>query len=154
MKKAFILIELIIVVVIIAILAVIAMMQYTRAVEKGYTAEAKTILGSLRNLQISYNREYDSYVVNPNDLDSTVPNDSCDAEHYFRYSCADNGTCTATRCTTATPGKQPDGDSAYWITLTVDGAWDQGVQTPPPTPPPDTGGGGGGGGGKCRRKKC
>lgn len=121
-RKGFTLIELIVVVIIIAILAAIAMTQYTRIVEKGRAAEAKTVLGSLRTLQIAYRLENATYGLVTDLTDDAITD--CNSSHYFSYVCnngADDGLCTASRCLAG--GKEPDSAIAYDKTLDVDGTW-------------------------------
>ena len=115
----FTLIELIVVIIIVGILAALGFTQYTRMVERGRTAEARSVLGSLRTAQQAHFLENGTYVDDIGLLAIEAP-DSCTATHYFEYSCADDGTCTADRCTAG--GKDPQG-SAYSIDLTIGGGW-------------------------------
>ena len=116
MKRGFTLLEIIVVIIIIGILAAIAFTQYTQVIEKGRTSEAKATLGSIRTLNIAYFQEYGTYGTITN-LGSPVLDGACDTNHYFSYSCTTggNGVCTATRCTSG--GKNPQGTSAYTLTL-------------------------------------
>ncbi len=121
MRKGFTLIELIVVIIILGVLAGIGITQYTKVVEKSHFAEARTILGSLRSLEIAYNLEYGSYATVAT-LDSTIPAGFCAATHYFSYACDTvSGTCTATRCTGG--GKPPQGASPLTKALDVTGAF-------------------------------
>ncbi|PIQ87845.1 MAG: hypothetical protein COV73_01975 [Candidatus Omnitrophica bacterium CG11_big_fil_rev_8_21_14_0_20_43_6] len=118
MRRGFTLIELIIVIIIVGILATIGMTQYTKVVEKGRAAEARQILGSLRSAQNAYYLEYGLYTGTMANLG--VGAGACDVDHFFGYTCAGTGTCTATRCTAA-PTKLIG--PAYNKTLTAAGVW-------------------------------
>lgn len=119
MKRGFTLIELIVVIIILGVLAGIGITQYTKVVEKSHFAEARTILGSLRSLEIANNLEYGSYETVAN-LDPTIPAGTCNSSYYFYYACDTvTGACTATRCTTG--GKDPQGASALTKTLSIAG---------------------------------
>ncbi|MFY9402227.1 MAG: prepilin-type N-terminal cleavage/methylation domain-containing protein [Candidatus Omnitrophota bacterium] len=120
-KHGFTLIEIVVVIIIVGILAALGFTQYTKVVEKGRTAEAKSILGALRTAQRAYNLERGGYANNVADLPVEAVA-ACTNTHYFRYSCFATGACTATRCTGAT-GKQPGGPSNYTITLDINGNW-------------------------------
>jgi prepilin-type N-terminal cleavage/methylation domain-containing protein len=119
MKKGFTLVELIIVIIIVGILASIGLTQYNKVVEKSRAAEARMILGTLRSAEMAEYMENGSYVVAAS-LGVSAPS-SCATTHYFSYSCATDGTCTATRCTTG--GKPSQGTTAWTKSLTVDGTW-------------------------------
>jgi len=121
MKKGFTLLELIVVIIILGILAALGFAQYTKMVEKGRTAEAKTILGQIRAAQNSYWQEYRAYDAGPN-ISVVLP--VCDADHYFVYTTENvAGLSTATRCSGG--GKVPDVGAAevYTINLSVAGQW-------------------------------
>ncbi|MCK9433013.1 MAG: prepilin-type N-terminal cleavage/methylation domain-containing protein [Candidatus Omnitrophica bacterium] len=118
-KNGFTLIELIIVIIIVGILASIGLTQYNKVVEKSRAAEARMILGTLRSAEFAEYNENGSYVT-VGSLGVGAPS-SCVSTHYFTYTCATNGTCTATRCTTG--GKPTQGTTAWTKSLTIDGTW-------------------------------
>ncbi|MDP8260053.1 MAG: type IV pilin-like G/H family protein [Candidatus Gygaella obscura] len=126
MKKGFTLLELIIVIIIVGILATIGFTQYSKTVEKGRAAEARSILGTLRTAQQSYYLENYKYTNTISDLSTKVP-ESCTTTHWFEYDCsgasADDVICTADRCNTA--GKNPNAAAAndYTLTLSASGNW-------------------------------
>jgi prepilin-type N-terminal cleavage/methylation domain-containing protein len=113
-KKGFTLLELIVVIVILGILASLGFTQYTKMVEKGRTAEAKTILGQIRATQIAYYQEYGAYGAAVSNLPVDAPT-ACASTHYFLFA-SDTATSTATRCTAS--GKTPNAASIYSVTLT------------------------------------
>ncbi|MDD3988390.1 MAG: prepilin-type N-terminal cleavage/methylation domain-containing protein [Candidatus Omnitrophica bacterium] len=118
----FTLIELVVVIIIVGILAAMGFTQYTKMVEKGRTAEAKSVLGSLRTAQRARYLEVGSYTAAISDLPVEAPT-ACTTTHYYSYVCAATGTCTATRCTAG--GKTPNAAAAssHNITLSIAGAW-------------------------------
>ena len=118
MKKGFTLIELIVVIIIVGILASIGMTQYTKVVEKGRAAEARSVLGALRTAEVAEFMENQVYQTVAN-LGVAAPS-ACATTHFFSYACvAATGTCTATRCLAG--GKDPQGTVAYTKTLDVAG---------------------------------
>ncbi|MDD4895095.1 MAG: prepilin-type N-terminal cleavage/methylation domain-containing protein [Candidatus Omnitrophica bacterium] len=110
-RKAFTLLELIIVIIIVGILAVLGLTQYTRTTEKGRSAEAKAILGSLRTAEEAYYLEKGSYASDITVLPVIAPT-SCTSTHYFYYhynpsgGCSPEGQVAALRCTSG--GKSPN----------------------------------------------
>ncbi len=118
-KGGFTLVEIVVVIIIVGILAALGFTQYTKVVEKGRTAEAKSILGALRTAQQAKHLETGAYATVPN-LPVEAPS-SCANTHYFSYACTTTGTCTATRCTSG--GKAPQGPSRYTLNLSIDGEW-------------------------------
>lgn len=71
-RRGFTLIELIIVCIILGILASIALPKYVKTVENSRVAEAKNMLGAIREAQLRYTAEYDVYTTDPNKLDINV----------------------------------------------------------------------------------
>ena len=117
MKKGFTLLELIIVIIVLGILATLGFTQYTRVVERGRTAEAKTVLGQIRTAQQAYYLEYGSYAASIDPLLVNAPQTTCASTHYFIYR-ADNLNCEAVRCTASSGGgKTPAAATAYNVTL-------------------------------------
>lgn len=78
MKKAFTLIELLIVIIIIGILAALAMPQYTRIAEQSRQAEGVRLLGSIRTAQERYYARFNEYTLIDGGLDIEIP-----APRYF-----------------------------------------------------------------------
>ena len=120
--RGFTLIELVVVIIIVGILAAMGFTQYTKMVEKGRTAEAKSVLGSLRTVQRARYLEVGSYTNVISNLPVEAPT-ACTATHYYSYTCNNAGQCTANRCTAG--GKTPNAAAAaaHSITLSIDGVW-------------------------------
>lgn len=115
MRKGFTLLELIIVIIIIGVLATLGFTQYTRMVEKGRTAEAKAILGTLRSAEEAYRLEYGNYTATIGNLAVDAPADCTNTTHYFSYGVTATQ-ATATRCVTG--GKIPQGPAGgYTINI-------------------------------------
>ena len=75
MKKAFTLVELIIVVIIIGILASIAIPQFNKTMERSRIAEASAVLGAIRGAQLRYKLENPAgYALDYTKLDIDLPN--------------------------------------------------------------------------------
>lgn len=122
-KQGFTLLELVVVIIIIGILATIGFINYVSILEKGRKVEARTNLGTLRQLQVAWYHDPANTAGGYGtlgDLGSQLPA-SCVSTYFFSYSCDSGGGCTATRCTTG--GKPPASSTAYSITLSTDGAF-------------------------------
>lgn len=128
--------ELMVVVIVVGILSSLAMANYTRAVERGRTVEARAILGQIRGAELAYYPEANSYTTTFSNLGSDInamPQGTTGActntTNYFRYSLSGGGaafTATAVRCTSG--GKTPNYSTAYMLTLNDSGG---GTQTGP-----------------------
>jgi len=121
--KGYTLTEIVIVVLIIGFLAMMAVPRYFRAVEKSRTAEARNILGQIRDAEIAYYLEYNAYTNLLANIQLGALPAGCNVNYYFTYSVTPAGaafTATATRCTGGA-GKQPGSPAsmgAYTVTLT------------------------------------
>lgn len=121
----FTVIEMIVVVVVIGILASIALPRYLRVVEKGRSAEARHVLGLIRDAEIAYYFDFDGYTNSLALLGVQVPA-ACNASYYFSYVIAGapaSFTATATRCIGAA-GRRPGGQTAFVLNITPAGALD------------------------------
>ena len=114
-------IEMIVVVIIMGILVSIALPRYVKVVEKGRSAEARTVLGNIRAAETAYYLEYDSYTTSLAALSVGVPT-SCNASYYFNYTISGGGaafTAQARRCTSG--GRSPNAGTSFMINLTQSG---------------------------------
>lgn len=90
MRKAFTLIELIVVIIVVGILAALGISQYSTMVEKGRGAEARTILGQMRKLAYEYYLQNGTVTgISSDDLNlgtslDKIPS-TCRSSHYFYY---------------------------------------------------------------------
>lgn len=125
-KRSFTLLELIVVIIIIGVLATLGFTQYTKIVEKGRTAEAKSVLGRMRQhgweqyyAAGAFSDSWEGWDINQDNSGGIPIN--CRPSHYSYYRVSGESPTgfvgTATRCTSG--GKSPDYSSAYTITLTV-----------------------------------
>lgn len=73
MNRGFTLIELLVVVLIIGILSAVALPQYTTAVEKARSAEALTLMSSIRSAAERYRLQKDQWPASFNVLDVEIP---------------------------------------------------------------------------------
>lgn len=120
MKRGFTLLEILVVIIIIGILASLGMGQYSKTIERSRGAEAKRIIGYMRELAADYFVDHDGNLTgldnaffgignNPGDIPG--PNPPCRTTHYFYYGFYINGIdqiyLNANRCTSA--GKSPNG---------------------------------------------
>ena len=128
MKKSFTLIELLVVIIIVGILATLGITQYSGMVERSRGAEAKAILGGIRQAAQAHYAQYrqlspnaatgipDFCQSNTNNFANignqltNIPN-ACRSSHLFRYSCTWRGydwiVIQAIRC--GSTGKPPSG---------------------------------------------
>jgi len=131
MRKAFTLLELIVVIIIIGVLATLGIQQYTRAIEKSRGAEAKQVIGQLRSTAAAYRMEhgnnltgFTSALAGIGTGADQIPGSgagNCRPTNYFAYTVsdvtADSVIFTAARCVTG--GKEPQGASTVTLTLTT-----------------------------------
>ncbi len=149
-RKAFTLLELIVVIIIIGILATVGLNQYTNITERGRLGEAKTNIGLMRKLAYEYYLKNGSFTSIQNSnvgVDGNTLSASCRSSNFYRYwvgSFAESWINLAvTRCSSG--GKSPNIDLRYTYYLnhytpsTGAGAWacyceDTGCVCPPTTP--------------------
>lgn len=117
MKKGLTLLELLTVVTVLGILVGLGFNQYTKALEKGRTSEAKMILGQMRAAQKLYYLDNDTYG-SLSDLPLRVPA-ACTSTNFFYYQTdSATGNCAAIRC--AGNGKAPNIATGNVYSMTVD----------------------------------
>ena len=117
-KRAFTLIELIIVIVLVGILAAIGITQYSLMVEKSRTAEAKVRIGAMRTLAYQYYLD-NGTLTGMQNADVGVDN-TCSSTDFYAYWISNGGTwvnLAATRCTSGSGGKTPNASRAYYYYL-------------------------------------
>ncbi len=124
-KDGFTLTEIIMAVIVIGILASLAAPRYIRLIEKSRSAEARRVLGVIREAELAYFFEFDTYTSNMTLLRlPEIPSSACNASYYFRYVLsgvsAAGFTGTAMRCSAG--GKEPQTAVNYNITINQAGA--------------------------------
>ena len=122
MRRAFTLLELMVVIILIGILASLGTVQYTSVIEKARRGEAASILGTMRQMAEVNFQETGAYPITANLqslLGAGFAAGACNGSYYFQYSMDAAGTGTATRCTGG--GKAPQGTAADTMTLTIAG---------------------------------
>jgi len=135
MKKAFTLLELVVVIIILGVLATLGLTQYASIVEKkGRTAEARANLGYIRKLVYAYWLTNGSLTGITNaDVGIGTASDqlpaysTCASTHYFCYGMELAEVAPgypiiyyAVRCTSG--GKNPQGSSRYFLEICSDPA--------------------------------
>ncbi|MFH1772459.1 MAG: prepilin-type N-terminal cleavage/methylation domain-containing protein [Candidatus Omnitrophota bacterium] len=133
MKKAFTLLEIMVVLVIIGILAMLSFTQFARVMERGRTAEGKANLGTLRTLTIALNQT-NGALPNVASLETAsglpfgttnacvaTAGENTQKEHYYNYDIDATGTLTAHRCSVNGKPPQAAGGSIHDLTLTYNG---------------------------------
>ena len=115
--------ELMMVVLVIGVLASIGWPRYILVTEKSRTSEARNILGQIREAELGYFLEFDSYTTNITALSLGIPG-TCNTSFYYTYGVSGGGgsfTGTATRCTS--DGKTPNspGNVSYVVNITQNG---------------------------------
>lgn len=131
-RKGFTLLELIIVIIILGVLATLGFSQYAAMIERSRGAEAREIAGNIRKLAAAFRMENGTLLPAGNAFnaaragmgldDDQIPT-ACHGLHYFSYALLPAPTATtisvtATRCTDATPGKNPNAPVASTLILT------------------------------------
>ena len=132
-KRAFTLLELIVIIVIIGVLTTLGLMQYQTTIKKSRDAEARNVLAYLRiQCAAIYLAERDTNNCNAGNLRIGTASDmipsECRPTHFFQYATNDPAagstdvTLAATRCTSG--GKEPniniETNRAYNIILTTE----------------------------------
>ncbi|MDD5691933.1 MAG: prepilin-type N-terminal cleavage/methylation domain-containing protein [Candidatus Omnitrophica bacterium] len=110
-KRAFTLIEIIIVIIIVGILAALGLVQYSNMVERGRVTEARMRIGVMRQLATEYYWENGSLTgLTQNWLGV---NNTCAPDGFYRCRMgtldADSVNLSCVRCVAGEGGKQPDG---------------------------------------------
>ena len=82
-------------------------------IEESRKAEARYMLGAIRDKQLDYKAKHGSYAVSFNDLDILAPS-ICRPDYYFSYSATDTE-AIATRCIAG--GREPNAKKSYRIKI-------------------------------------
>jgi prepilin-type N-terminal cleavage/methylation domain-containing protein len=115
-KRAFTLVELIIVIAIVGILASLGLTQYGKLVEKFRTTEAKVRIETMRNLVYSYYLENGSITsLQPADVGAVGTCSDTDYYTYYFWLDDDHVGLVASRC--GSGGKTPNASRTYYLTL-------------------------------------
>jgi len=132
MKKAFTLIELVIVIIIIGILGIIAITQYANLNERTRRSEFNRVISLIRTAQLAYYNEEKKFTDNLVDLSSYIklpPQDCNQQSHWFSYRLGSTINCPqgltspcfslyAERCVSG--GKNPPASSTYTLYFAQD----------------------------------
>ncbi len=121
-KKGFTLLELIIVIIVIAILASIALPRFFRVTEKARTAEAKTMLATIRSAQVRYYAQHGLYTNESDNLDVELE------EKFFDYYSFDGSNASIIGAAARTNIDNPNKEYNY--TFTIDDEGEIGVRPP------------------------
>ncbi len=127
-NSGFTLLELLVVVIIVGILATIAVPAFTKAMEKGRSAEAASILGAIKTAEEAYYQENLKYTASLGELAADTISDTS-VKHYFKYTLASPTATTFTAIATRKlqsesgpgKGKEPGYSTAYTVTVDQDG---------------------------------
>lgn len=127
MRRAFTLLELIVVIIVLGILATLALTQYGSTIERTRGAEARAILGMVRFQGLAFRMDKgDVSLFGAQQAGIGLSYDeapsACRGSHYFTYSIVTSGTNVltgiATRCTVS--GKTPNYVAPLTLTLISD----------------------------------
>jgi prepilin-type N-terminal cleavage/methylation domain-containing protein len=119
MKRAFTLLELMVVLVIIGILATIAIPQYFKAIERAHVSEAASTLGAIRGAQLRYHDANGKYTNSLDDLDIEIaPNPT----NFFQFFALDNPPANGVIGEAESTGQHATGFQDYSLGIRIDGS--------------------------------